>query len=75
MWHGGWVFGPIMMVLFLALIVAGIVLLVRWLTRSEGRQSASRPDALAILQERFARGEIDKDEYDDRRKTLGQSQS
>jgi putative membrane protein len=72
MWHGGWVFGPIVMVLFLALIVAAIVFIVRWLTRSEARQSASRPDAVAILQERFARGEIDKDEYDDRRKILRQ---
>ncbi len=70
MWHGGWIFGPFMMILFLALIVAAVVFLVRWLTSSNGRPPASRSDALAILQERFARGEIDKDEYDERRRIL-----
>lgn len=70
MWHGGWVFGPIMMILFLALIVIAVVLLVRWLASSNGRPPVSRSDALAILQERFARGEIDKDDYDERRRIL-----
>lgn len=72
MWHSGWFFGPIMMVLFLALTVAAIVLLVRWLVRSDGRPLGPRTDLLSILQERFARGEIGKDEYEEHSSVLRQ---
>src|SRR5690348_16155173 len=77
MWHMGWgwgwggmVFGPLMMVLFLAGIVVLAVLLVRRLgAGGHGRESAPpRRTPLEILQERFARGEIDKQEYEERRR-------
>lgn len=75
MWRGGWFVGPIMMVLFLAVIVGVIVLLVRWLSGAGAASSEPRREqrALDILKERFARGEIDKDEYDERRKLLCES--
>jgi putative membrane protein len=59
------------MIIFWGGIILLVVLLARWLGGS--RQSDSRPPrqtALEILQERYARGEIDKAEYDERRKTL-----
>lgn len=31
----------------------------------------TRPDAIAVLKERFARGEIDAEEYENRRRVLG----
>ena len=73
----GMIFGPIVMIAVLATVVAVVVLLLRWLGggyppgRSaypppEGTQSA----ALDILEERFAKGEIDKDEFEDKRRTL-----
>jgi putative membrane protein len=58
--------GPIMMILFWALIIVGAVLLVRWLAD----QSRGGKSALQILQERYARGEIDKAEFDNRKRDL-----
>jgi putative membrane protein len=69
-WHGGWgmmLFGP----LFMILIVAGIVALAVWLLRG-GAQPPATPgrNSVDILKERFARGEIDKTEFEERRKIL-----
>lgn len=76
MWHGGWygmLFGPIMMIIFIGVAVAVVVLLVRWLGGSTHVSDSPRSperDPLDILKERFARGEIDKDEYEERRRVL-----
>jgi putative membrane protein len=71
-WDGGWGFGMMFMsLLFLALIVVGVVLVVR--SFSHGGQAPPQSDrsrALDILDERFARGEIDQQEYEERRRTL-----
>ncbi len=69
---GGWIFGPLMMIVFIALIVGVVVLVVRWLGGGGGgpAQGAKQKAALEILEERFARGEIDKDEFEDRRRAL-----
>jgi putative membrane protein len=57
--------------LFLVLIVVGIVFVVRSFS-GDGRTTASPGGnrALDILDERFARGEIDQAEYEERRRTL-----
>lgn len=76
MWGGGWsgmFFGPVMMIALIALAVAVVVLMVRWLGGTGG--AAPPPAApgrtpLDILKERFARGEIDEEEYTRRRRTL-----
>jgi putative membrane protein len=69
MW-GAWGVGMmLMMLVFWGLVIAGIVLGIRWLAR---QTSGSRSDrALEILRERYARGEIDKQEFDTRRHDLG----
>jgi len=57
--------------LFFAVIVVGVVLVVR--SFSHGGQAPPRSEgsrALDILDERFARGEIDHQEYEERRHTL-----
>lgn len=70
----GWghmLFGGLMMVSFWGIIIALVVLLVRGLTRSRGGTlSQQRPAALDILQERYARGEIDREEYAQRKRDL-----
>jgi len=68
MW-GAWGVGMmLMMLVFWGLVVTGIVLGVRWLTRQGG---AARPDpALEILRERYARGEITKEEFEARKRDL-----
>lgn len=47
--------------LFLAALVAGIVVAVVWFSR-KGRAPGTG-DALSILRERYARGEISQEEY------------
>jgi putative membrane protein len=77
MWHGGWggmIFGPLMMILVVATIVALVVVALRWLgSTGQGAQpqAPSGTAALNILQERFARGEIDREEFEERRRVLG----
>ncbi len=75
MWSGGWwmFFGPFTMILVVAAVVAVVVLLVRWLGPvADGidRLPATK-SALDILKERYARGEIEKEEYEERRRVLG----
>ncbi len=79
-WGGGWfgmIFGPIFMILVLALVIAVAVLLVRWLggpgnTAAAPHQPPPTRTPLDILKERFARGEIDREEFEERRRTLGE---
>ncbi len=70
MGFGGGFFGPFMMLLTLVLIVAVIVWAVRWLGGGGGAAS-ERNRSLDILGERFAKGEIDQQEFDERRRALG----
>lgn len=74
-WGGGWGwswFGMIHMVLWWFLIILGIVVLAKWLFggASAGR-GPSEDRALAILRERYARGDIDKTEFEARKRDLG----
>ena len=66
--HWGWV-GPIMMALFWIAIIVGIVFLVRYFVR-QGRQSGKEDSALEILRQRYARGEVSKEEYEEKRRDL-----
>jgi len=69
----GYALGTISMVLLWSLLVLAIAAAVRYLGRS--RQESSPPPASAeqVLAERFARGEIDADEYRQRLDTLRQA--
>ena len=61
------------MILFWGLIVVGLVVLIRFLlakTRAEESGSSSHRDALDILKERYATGEIDKQEFEQRKNDL-----
>lgn len=72
-WGSGWwsfVMGLVML-LFVALLVVGIVVLMRSSSQSAPRNTEpSRGRALDILDERFARGEMDTKEYEERRRIL-----
>ena len=78
MWGWGWssmIFGPLFMILVLAAVIVVAVLAVRWLG---GPWQAGGPPplppasrtALDILNERFARGEIDQAEYEAKRRLV-----
>ncbi len=76
-WHMGWgmghgMFGGFWMIIFWI----GLIVMVVWAARAftgslsgvQGSTSSKTP--LDILQERFARGEIDKSEFEDRKQHL-----
>ena len=65
----GW-FMPIFMILFWGLVIWGIVALVRGLSGSRGSDSSKTDSALEVLKRRYARGEINKEEYEEKKKDL-----
>ena len=70
-WTGwGWGAMTIGMVLFWGLLIALTVVLVRGLNRPADRAYGPRPSPQQLLAERFARGEIDEEEYGRRLATL-----
>ena len=69
-WGWSW-FGVVHMMLWWLLLILGIVVLAKWLIRghSDARGSAEQR-ALEILAERYARGEIDNKEFEEKRRDL-----
>ena len=63
-------FGMIGMVLLGVLIIVGIIVLVRWTSGSEPRSHPHSKSALDVLEERYARGEIDKQEFEEKKRDL-----
>lgn len=75
MWDGGWwmLGGPLMMIVFIAAVVVVVILLVRWLGGPSHRTAPYPPSGKTpfdILKDRFARGEIDGDEFEERKRVL-----
>ena len=67
MWWWGWGMMA-MMFLFWVLFIVGLVVGIRWLV---GKGTEQKQDsALEILRQRYARGEINKDEFEARRRDL-----
>jgi putative membrane protein len=64
---------------FWVLVIVALILGVRWLIRQNSQDRYAGPppagppaeDPLEVLRHRYARGEIDEEEYERRRKTLG----
>jgi putative membrane protein len=77
-WYGpgmnAWGYGlmTVSMVLFWALVIFGIVALIRYIGRSSQPTTAG-PTPSQLLDERFARGEIDEEEYRRRLELMSRS--
>jgi putative membrane protein len=73
-WGPGWsgmFFGPLFMIALVVLSVVLVVAVVRWLTGERNLPRDGGRTPREILDERFAKGEIDREDYDARRKALG----
>jgi putative membrane protein len=72
-WGYGYGYGLAHMVIWfviLAAIIIGIVWLVRSLSANDARVLQRRPAGLDVLEERYARGEIKRDEYLEKKRDL-----
>jgi putative membrane protein len=69
MWGAGGLVMILMMLVFWGLVIAGLVIGLRWLA-GQGRP-VHRDEAHEILRQRYARGEIDKQEFETRKRDLG----
>ncbi len=69
MWWGAWGLGMmLMMLLFWVLVIVGLFAGIRWLL---GQSRDSRSDsALEILRQRYARGEINREEFESKKRDL-----
>ena len=70
------ILGAIVGLVFWGLLIAGLILGIRWLIRQNSQDRYTPPaapaaeDPLEVLRHRYARGEIDEEEFERRRKTL-----
>ncbi len=60
---GGWIFMAVAMVIFWAIVVFGVIALVRYVGHNHRNDPSIPKDPESILKERFAKGEIDEESF------------
>lgn len=73
MWWGAWGIGMLVfMILFWALVIVGIIALLRWAFGGSGagRRALGGGRALEILKERYAKGELTREQFEAMRRDL-----
>ena len=69
-WGGGMLWGPFAWIFWLAVVIL-VVVVVRWLFgRRDSGGGTQEDESLRILKNRYARGEIDKEQYEEMRRDL-----
>jgi putative membrane protein len=68
----GWMIGGwLMMLVFWALVIIGVVALVRFLNDRGGQGRPKEPETpLEILRRRYAAGELTKEQFDEMKRTV-----
>jgi putative membrane protein len=72
-WGGGMGWGgSIIMMAFWIAVIVGIIFLIRWVVLSTDRrhETKSEDSAMDILRNRYAGGEINKEEFEEKKKDL-----
>ena len=68
---GGMFFGGVFMWIFWLLVIVVIIGVVKaMMAGNASRGDSQRDSALSILEKRYARGEIDREEYQEKRREL-----
>ena len=67
--------GGIFMILFWILIILGVVYLIKMLLGGGSEAEKSRETAREVLEKRFARGEITREEFEEALEVLKQNQA
>lgn len=67
-WWGFWLFWPIFMLGFWILVIVGIVFLIRRIFSLPGAKTEE--SALDILKKRYAKGEISKEEFEEKKRDI-----
>ncbi|MCX5999030.1 MAG: SHOCT domain-containing protein [Chloroflexi bacterium] len=66
-WHAGAIIGLVLLAVIIGLLVWGIVMLAK---RAGSRSGSKNDSALVIARERYARGDISKEQFDQIKKDL-----
>jgi len=66
----GWGWMPLLVIVFWGLIIWGIVAAVRSSRNDGGHKATTTESALDVLKLRYARGEINKKEYEEKKREL-----
>lgn len=66
----GWGWGWMAIIWLFLILIVGLVVWAVWAAARRGSAHSTRNGALAVLEERFARGDISPEEYRERREVL-----
>jgi len=70
MWGNHWMFGGWMWIFWIA-VLFGIIFLIKWIVQqSKENEPRVKEDALEILKKRYAKGEINQEEFEQKKKDL-----
>jgi putative membrane protein len=69
--HGSGMFGGVSAMILMWLIPIGLVVAIIFILSRRSEFGSGEKTALDILKERYARGEIGKDEFDQRKRDIG----
>lgn len=69
MWGEHWMFGSFMWIFWIVVLIA-LFFFVKWIVQQKPGDQKSEDNALEVLKKRYARGEIDKEEFEQKKKDL-----
>jgi putative membrane protein len=70
-WGMGWGWFGLMHLLWWVVVIGAAAVFLRWAIGGSRHRDTGEDSARRIVRERYARGEIDKPEFDERMKHLG----
>jgi putative membrane protein len=69
MWGNHWMFGGFMWLFWIAVLVA-LFFFIKWLIQQKPGSQKPEENALEVLKKRYAKGEIDKEEFEQKKRDL-----